>query len=94
MTMVEYAKNLITSRGKRFYIFFVGKLNVPKLANFQDIDMFVLIGCGQNSLIDSKEFFKPIITPYELELALKKYHHVQLVYLHSTGAKNGILRNI
>jgi len=27
----------------------------------------------ENSLIDSKEFFKPVITPYELELALTKY---------------------
>jgi diphthamide biosynthesis protein 2 len=28
--------------------------------------------CAENSLIDSKEFFKPVITPYELELALVK----------------------
>jgi diphthamide biosynthesis protein 2 len=34
--------------------------------------MFVLISCSQNSLIDSKDFIKPIITPFELELAFKK----------------------
>lgn len=32
----------------------------------------------ENSLIDSKEFFKPIITPYELELALAKYKFMML----------------
>jgi diphthamide biosynthesis protein 2 len=50
----------------------VGKLNVPKLANFQEIDIFVIVACPENSLVDSKEFFKPIITPFELEIALVK----------------------
>jgi diphthamide biosynthesis protein 2 len=33
------------------------------------IDIFVLIACPENSLLDSKEFYRPIVTPYEVELA-------------------------
>jgi len=57
------------SAGKTVYRFVVGKPNTAKLANFCDIDIFVLIACPENSLIDSKEFFRPIITPFEMELA-------------------------
>ena len=31
--------------------------------------MFVLVACPQNTLIDSKEFVKPVVTPYEMEIA-------------------------
>jgi len=51
----------------------MGKLNVAKMANFLEIDIFVLVASPENSLIDSKEFFKPVVTPFELEMALTKY---------------------
>jgi diphthamide biosynthesis protein 2 len=51
-------------------LFVVGKVNVPKLANYAEIDAFVLVACQQNTLMDSKEFYKPIVTPYELQMAL------------------------
>jgi diphthamide biosynthesis protein 2 len=47
----------------------VGKVNVAKLANFMEIDVFVLVACPENSLLDSKEFFKPIVTPHEMQCA-------------------------
>ncbi|GMF42470.1 unnamed protein product [Phytophthora fragariaefolia] len=56
--------------GRKSYLFVVGKVNVPKLANYAEIDAFVLVACHQNTLMDSKEYYKPIITPYELQLAL------------------------
>eukprot|EP01132_Coremiostelium_polycephalum_P007458 gene7458-9164_t len=49
----------------------VGRLNVPKLANFSEIDIFVIVACPENTIIDSKDFFKPIATPFELNLALR-----------------------
>jgi len=39
------------------------------LNNFLEIDMYVLVACPENSLINSKELNKPIITIYELEIA-------------------------
>ena len=67
--MVDRLKAVLKHAGKKFYTFVVGKVNVAKMANFMEIDIFVLIACPENSLIDSKEFYKPIVTPYEMEIA-------------------------
>lgn len=66
---VDRLKELAKQRGKKLYIIAVGKPSVTKLANFPEIDIFVLIACPENSLLDSKEFYRPIVTPYEVELA-------------------------
>ncbi|KYQ88419.1 diphthamide biosynthesis protein 2 [Tieghemostelium lacteum] len=68
---IDQLKKLIISAGKKPYVFVVGRLNVPKLGNFSEIDIFVIVACPENSLIDSKEYYKPIATPFELNLALK-----------------------
>ncbi|KAI8053998.1 putative diphthamide synthesis protein-domain-containing protein [Syncephalis plumigaleata] len=70
MQVIEHLKQTIRNAGKKFYFFSVGKLNVAKLANFPEIDVFVLVACPENSLIDGKDFYQPVITPFELELAL------------------------
>ena len=57
----------------QYYTVAVGKLNVPKLANFLEIDIYVLVACPENSLVDSHDFFKPVITPFEMELACVRY---------------------
>ena len=38
----------------QYYTFVVGKINPEKLANFMGIDVFVLIACPENSLINSQ----------------------------------------
>ncbi|CAN0301161.1 unnamed protein product, partial [Ectocarpus sp. 4 AP-2014] len=50
----------------------VGKVNVAKLANFAEVDVFCLVACAENSLLDSREFHAPVVTPLELEVALGK----------------------
>ncbi|CCK70634.1 2-(3-amino-3-carboxypropyl)histidine synthase KNAG_0E03800 [Huiozyma naganishii CBS 8797] len=64
---------LIKLNGKKHYLFVVGKPNVAKLANFEPIDIWCILGCNQSGIIIDQinEFYKPIITPYELTLALK-----------------------
>ena len=37
-----------------------------------EIDIFVLIACPENTLVDSSEFYKPIATPFEAYLACNK----------------------
>lgn len=56
--------------GKKYYTFVVGKLNPSKLANFPEIDCYTIVACSENSLIDCKDFYRPVITPFELEVAL------------------------
>ncbi|KAH3677121.1 hypothetical protein WICMUC_001876 [Wickerhamomyces mucosus] len=67
----EVSKN-IKEAAKKYYMFVVGKPNVAKLANFESIDCWCILGCGQGGIIvdTNNEFYKPIITPYELEMSL------------------------
>jgi diphthamide biosynthesis protein 2 len=69
--IVEHVKSQIAAAGKKSYTFVVGKINAAKIANFSEIGGWVVIGCWESSLIDSREFYKPIITPFELGLTLK-----------------------
>ncbi|CCC66830.1 hypothetical protein NCAS_0A02720 [Naumovozyma castellii] len=64
---------LIKSVGKKHYLFVVGKPNVAKLANFETIDVWCILGCSQSGIIidQMNEFYKPIVTPYELTMALQ-----------------------
>lgn len=71
LSMITHVQNLISSAGRKSYLFVVGKINAAKIANFAEIGGWVVIGCWESSLIDSKEFYRPIITPFELEMALK-----------------------
>ena len=72
LSILSHIQRLVADAGKKSYLFVVGKLNAAKIANFSEIGGWVVIGCWESSLIDSKEFFRPIITPFELELVLKR----------------------
>ncbi|KAF2837474.1 diphthamide biosynthesis protein [Patellaria atrata CBS 101060] len=69
--IVEHVKAQIAAAGKKSYTFVVGKINAAKVANFSEVGGWVVIGCWESSLIESKDFWKPLITPFELELALR-----------------------
>ncbi|CDR99729.1 related to DPH2-diphtheria toxin resistance protein [Sporisorium scitamineum] len=73
LPLLKYLRGLLSGKksGRKVYTISVGKLNPAKLANFQEIDVFVLVACPENTLVDSKEFFRPIVTPFEMELAVK-----------------------
>jgi diphthamide biosynthesis protein 2 len=47
----------------------MGKPNPAKLANFPEIEVFVMVADPQGLLLDSKDYLSPIITPYEAWLA-------------------------
>ena len=68
--MVEHVKSQIARAGKKSYTFVVGKVNAAKVANFSEVGAWVVIGCWESSCIENDEFWKPILTPFELGLAL------------------------
>ncbi|EPB82801.1 hypothetical protein HMPREF1544_10460 [Mucor circinelloides 1006PhL] len=70
LNIIDHLKKIIKASGRKSYFFVMGKLNVAKMANFMEVDCYVLVSCPENSLIDSKEFYRPIVTPFELEIAL------------------------
>jgi diphthamide biosynthesis protein 2 len=63
-------KAMIERAGKKSYTFVVGKVNAAKVANFSEVGGWVVIGCWESSLVESTEFYRPIITPFELSLTL------------------------
>ncbi|KAH0950179.1 hypothetical protein HN011_003640 [Eciton burchellii] len=69
LTAINTVKRILKQKKKKSYIFSIGKINPAKLANFLEIDAFVMIACPENEVFDSREFLKPILTPYEVELA-------------------------
>ncbi|KAL4713871.1 hypothetical protein ACJJTC_015525 [Scirpophaga incertulas] len=68
--IITRMKQLCQINGKKSYIVSVGKPNVSKLANFPEIDIYVMIACPENDLYDNRDFYKPIVYPYELDVAL------------------------
>ncbi|KAI9757727.1 MAG: Diphthamide biosynthesis protein 2 [Chaenotheca gracillima] len=69
--IVDRVKSQIAAAGKKSYTFVVGKVNAAKIANFSEIGGWVIIGCWESSLVESADFWKPVITPFELELTLQ-----------------------
>ncbi|TFY68798.1 hypothetical protein EVJ58_g804 [Rhodofomes roseus] len=71
LPLISHLRKLLAKSHKKSYTISVGKLNPAKLANFLEIDCFILVACPENSLIEAKDFLRPIVTPYELEVALQ-----------------------
>ncbi|KAM9713170.1 2-(3-amino-3-carboxypropyl)histidine synthase subunit 2 [Menidia menidia] len=72
LAIIRRLKEAVRRAGKKSYTFAMGKLNVPKLANFLEIDVFVLVACPENSLLDHSGFYRPVVTPYEMEVACSR----------------------
>ncbi|KAG2018586.1 diphthamide biosynthesis protein 2 [Coprinopsis cinerea AmutBmut pab1-1] len=72
LPLISHLRSLLRRNGRKSYTISVGKLNPSKLANFLEVECFVLVACPENSVVDAKEFLRPIITPFELEVALSK----------------------
>lgn len=71
--MLHRLKAVIRSAGKRPYVFYVGKINPAKLANFAEMDVLVLVASPETcAAVDAAEYWKPLITPMECEIALVK----------------------
>jgi diphthamide biosynthesis protein 2 len=70
-TLLEQLRKELRKAKKKSYTLSVGRLNPAKLANFETIECFVLVGCAEGGVVDSKDFYRPIVTPWELLLALK-----------------------
>ncbi|PRW20179.1 diphthamide biosynthesis 2 [Chlorella sorokiniana] len=66
---VQRLRRAAAAAGKKTYTLLVGKPSPAKLANFPEIEVFVLVADPQGQILDSKEFLAPIITPHEALLA-------------------------
>ena len=70
--VVKSLQRIIRDADRTSYSFAVGKINPAKLANFAEIECFVIVACREHSLLDmEREYPIPVITPMELEIALE-----------------------
>lgn len=84
LDIIKHIQELATKRNVKTYIFSVGKVNPAKLANFSDVDCFVLVGCSENNLYNSRDFYKPLISVFEAEMALNPAWNHQFPDTYST----------
>ncbi|KAI0837012.1 diphthamide biosynthesis protein [Hypoxylon sp. FL0890] len=71
MSTISTLKAQIAAAGKKSYTIVVGKLNAAKLANFAEVDGWVVVGCWESGLVEQEGLWKPVVTPFELGLALQ-----------------------
>lgn len=71
MDTISVLKAQIAAAGKKSYTIVVGKLNAAKLANFSEVDGWVVVGCWESGLVEQDGLWKPVITPFEMRLALQ-----------------------
>ncbi|GFO39956.1 2-(3-amino-3-carboxypropyl)histidine synthase subunit 2 [Plakobranchus ocellatus] len=67
--MIDHLKALLKAAGKKSYTFVVGKLNPAKLANFAEVDIYVSVACPESSLLGQADFYRPVVSPLEMEMA-------------------------
>ncbi|KAF2735290.1 diphthamide biosynthesis protein [Polyplosphaeria fusca] len=48
MTVLAHVQSLIAAAGKKSYTFVVGKVNAAKVANFSEVEAWVVIGCWES----------------------------------------------
>ncbi|TVY32906.1 2-(3-amino-3-carboxypropyl)histidine synthase subunit [Lachnellula subtilissima] len=60
LSSIDALKALIARKGKKSYTFVVGKVNAAKMANFAEVGGWVVVGCWESSLVESKEFYAPL----------------------------------
>ncbi|XP_052900802.1 2-(3-amino-3-carboxypropyl)histidine synthase subunit 2 [Anopheles moucheti] len=85
LDIVSRVQRLAKSRGVRTYLISIGKVNPEKLANFIDIDCFVLVGCPENDIFTSRDFFRPLLSVFEAEMALNKSWKEKLLTCYTTN---------
>ncbi|XP_077006070.1 2-(3-amino-3-carboxypropyl)histidine synthase subunit 2 [Tamandua tetradactyla] len=68
---LAHLRKLTQAAGKRSYVLALGRPTPAKLANFPEVDVFVLLACPLGALAPqpSSTFFRPVLAPCELEAA-------------------------
>jgi diphthamide biosynthesis protein 2 len=68
---LAHLRNITQAAGKRSYVLALGRPTPAKLANFPEMDVFVLLACPLGALAPqpSGSFFRPVLAPCELEAA-------------------------
>lgn len=68
---IDLLRKRISAAGKKSYTVVVGRLNPAKLANFAEVEGWVVVGCWEGGLVEEDAgYWRPVVTPFEMEVAL------------------------
>ncbi|KAI9896333.1 hypothetical protein N3K66_008505 [Trichothecium roseum] len=70
LSSIDLLRRKIAAAGKKSYTVVVGRLNPAKLANFAEIEGWVVVGCWESGLVEEEGYWRPVVTPFEMEVAL------------------------
>lgn len=73
LPLVSLLTRQIAAAGRKSYTVVVGKVNVEKVANFAEVEVWVGVGCWEQGVVGGVEgrgFYRPVVTPWELQVAL------------------------
>jgi 2-(3-amino-3-carboxypropyl)histidine synthase len=69
--VLEQSRELLKRHGRRHIVLLMSEIKPTKLAAFKDsVDVWVQVACPRLSIDWSSAFDKPLLTPYELNVAL------------------------
>lgn len=66
---VKRVESMARNANKTVYVFVMSRVAPAKLANFPEVDVFVLVACPYTCLVDSKQYYAPVITTFEAQMA-------------------------
>ncbi|KAJ3435157.1 2-(3-amino-3-carboxypropyl)histidine synthase subunit [Anaeramoeba flamelloides] len=71
LQIVKYLQLLIKNSKKKSQVISMGVVKSLKLGNFvHDLDIFVVIGCNESIILDQSDYYRSVLVPDELDLAL------------------------
>jgi 2-(3-amino-3-carboxypropyl)histidine synthase len=70
LEMAKSLKKLIQDQDREAYLILLDNIRPDLLMAFRDLDVFVVTACPRIAIDDDQIYEKPLITPYELEIAL------------------------
>ncbi|KAK6517714.1 Diphthamide biosynthesis protein 2 [Arthrobotrys conoides] len=71
LSTIKTLQTLLAKHYKKSYLVTVGKLNAAKLANFAEVEVWIVIGCWESAVVDERrEMWRVVVTPWEATAAL------------------------
>ncbi|EGX51726.1 hypothetical protein AOL_s00043g745 [Orbilia oligospora ATCC 24927] len=71
LSTIKSLQTLLAKHYKKSYLVTVGKLNAAKLANFAEVEVWIVIGCWESAVVDERrEMWRVVVTPWEATVAL------------------------
>ncbi|CAM9778797.1 unnamed protein product [Ectocarpus sp. 12 AP-2014] len=70
--ILEHLMSVLRARGKQFFVLLLSEIFPAKLAAFADVEAWIQVACPRLSVDWGHFFDKPLLSPYEADVALEE----------------------